>query len=754
MGFFANLHPTTILDWAISVFKAPKSADSATLKDWRFQLVNMMITLIVLIFVPFTFIFTLPDFIHTEKYILVGLDIALYLLALIHFLTRGKTILRHPTLWLIYIYIMSIMFHYDLGPLGARPVWLIMTASVAVLFYGLRAIWPVLILNISILYIFYYFFAPSLESWTYVLSLGTNWFNMFAVNLMGLTLTIVFPIGFMLKRLDQALERERNAQIQLSNDKNHLDEINKKLQTEINQREIEQQARLESEFQFQNLFNSSPGGIGMINLKGHIINVNSKMVQLFGYTRYEFETMNYTQLICPDFLFTLEMYRKQLLRGIPINGKLDIECMRKDRSTFPSNINGWLITDTDKKPKGIGFFLNDVSIEKELAKDKQELEKQLYQTQKMEAIGTLAGGIAHDFNNIIGGIYGYAELAKKMMELNRNKALEYMEQIIIAADRAKELVRQILRFSRQDNQEFFPLHLADSVKEVVTLLRSTFPSSIKIEIKIETQYDLIIADATQIHQVIMNLCTNAYHAMKPERGVLTINLYNQTITENTLIYDAWIDAGEYVCLSFCDTGKGIPPEIRNRIFEPYFTTKNKNEGTGLGLSVTQGIMKSHRGHINLISELGKGTTFYIYFPLSRQETEEKAKLTANKFHGNGQHICVIDDEIFLLDIFQQYLTEAGYKISVYNNPLTAYDYYCHHPDEFDLIITDLNMTEMTGLELAQAMKKNMPGAPPIILCTGFSDIINSSNYHEYGFSAMLWKPVNRRDILETIHPLL
>jgi PAS domain S-box-containing protein len=381
----------------------------------------------------------------------------------------------------------------------------------------------------------------------------------------------------------------------------------------------------------------------------------------------------------------------------------------------------------------------------------KQLEGQLRQAQKMEAIGTLAGGIAHDFNNILGIIVGNTELA--LLDVSEaSPACHNLEEIRKACLRARDVVLQILSFSRQAEAERRPLKLGPLLRESLKLLRSSIPSSINIQQHIPSQKDVILADATQISQVLLNLCTNAVHAMRESGGRLDISLADMEIdAESQKLYPD-LRPGDYVKLSVGDTGHGIDPTILDRIFDPYFTTKKVGEGTGLGLAVVHGIVKNHGGSITVESQPGQGSTFHVLLPCISAEPEKGMPLIMELPKGN-ERILFVEDERAVADALKLLLEKLGYVVEFKTSSLEALEIFRGHPEEFDLVITDQTMPVMTGLSLAKEMLKIRP-AIPIILCTGFSEQVNEENAKAVGIKAFIMKPVMIQEMAKILRKVL
>ncbi|TFG37821.1 MAG: transporter substrate-binding domain-containing protein, partial [Desulfobacterales bacterium] len=392
--------------------------------------------------------------------------------------------------------------------------------------------------------------------------------------------------------------------------------------------------------------------------------------------------------------------------------------------------NAILVRDENGDPKEIVGIWLDITESKAAQEERLWLGEQLQQAQKMESIGTLSGGIAHDFNNILSAIIGYAELVKQRLTKD-SEIWIHQQQVIRAGLRARDLVQQILAFSRHAPQEYKPLKIHLFVKEALKLLRSTIPTTIEIKQSINPDCGTIMADSTQIHQIMMNLCTNAYQAMRETGGVLAVGLNEVEVREDDYLTGLHLAPGRYVMLEVSDTGPGIRPEIKNRIFEPYFTTKDKGEGTGMGLAVAHGIVKSHHGHISVYSEPGKGTTFHVYLPCVAMESNTAEVEVVGTVPRGHERILLVDDEEEIIRISQHILEALGYTVTALNGSIDAWKIFQSNPQDFDLVITDMTMPRMTGAELAKKILQIRPDMP-IVLCTGFSEQISEEKAKSLG----------------------
>jgi signal transduction histidine kinase/ActR/RegA family two-component response regulator len=407
----------------------------------------------------------------------------------------------------------------------------------------------------------------------------------------------------------------------------------------------------------------------------------------------------------------------------------------------------------DRRGEITGYVavLRDVSARRQAEAERARLESRLLQAQKMEAIGTLAGGIAHDFNNILAAILGYTELVADSLP-ERGEARANLEQVLQAGERARELVKQILTFSRQSEQERRPVRLAMVVGEVLRLLRSSLPTTIEIRRDLAAADGVVLAEPTQLHQVLMNLCTNAAQAMEPGGGVLTVSLHRETVEGAEAAEHEGAEAGDHQVLSVADTGRGMSPTQREKIFEPYYTTKPAGEGTGLGLAVVHGIVRAHGGWLRVESEQGRGSTFRIYLPQASEEAAEET-LALHTLPTGSERVLLVDDEAALVELGRQTLERLGYQVEAFTDSREALATLEERPADFDLVITDQTMPGITGLELAAEARRIRPGLP-VLLCTGFSRVVDEASTRRAGVREVLMKPLVARDLAQAVRRAL
>jgi len=522
-----------------------------------------------------------------------------------------------------------------------------------------------------------------------------------------------------------------------------LIQSNKQLQKEVAEHNQVVQLLRESEIRFKALHNASFGGI-TIHDRGIILECNQGLSTMTGYP--------ITELIGMDGLLLIaEKSRDEVRNNIGNNYEKPYEAigLRKNGEEYPIRLEARRIPYKGKNVRVVEF--RDITERVKAIADKEKIYWQLLQSQKMESLGSLAGGIAHDFNNILTPILGYTELLK--IDIPSDSPLQSsIEEMQHATYRARDLVKQILTLSRQTDQEMKPIKLQPIIKEALKLLRASIPTTLDIQQDINPDCGIIYGDSTQIHQIIMNLVTNAYHAIENSNGNIVVTL-NQIYLEldQSLFLD--LPEGEYALLKISDKGVGIPKNILDKIFDPYFTTKEKGKGTGLGLSVVQGILKSINGDISIYSEPNKGTEVYVYIPIIKKGDFKKEIDDLHPIIGGTENILIVDDEEAIVKLMKDMLERLGYKITKCINSVEALQIFKTNLDFFDLIITDMTMPNMTGSQLAKEIKKLKPNIP-IIICTGFSEQINEKKCKSIGLQGFVMKPIIKREIAKIIRKAL
>jgi len=519
------------------------------------------------------------------------------------------------------------------------------------------------------------------------------------------------------------------------------------LHKEISQRKSE----------FEAIFNSITDAVVFVDKERKSVLINPSFTKILGYEVEEIIGQTTQKIYANPEEFNEQgtiRYSEEVKNVKPV---YEIEYRRKDGTVFPAETLGAQVRD----PKGeiIGFLgvIRDISEKKQAEEEKIELENKLLQMCKMEAIGTMAGGIAHDFNNILTSIIGNADLV--LLDTPKSHPMWMrLDAILKASLRAKDLVKQILAFSRKDIVNKKPFYFCRLIEESLNTFRSTIPTTIEIKIKIPvkcreniSECRKVLVDSTQIYQLLMNLCINAVHAMD-EKGVLEVSVDEKIVTDETTVARPGLEPGIYECLTLSDTGSGMSPEIIEQIFNPFFTTKDVGKGTGMGLSVVYGIVESHNGMIFVDSERGKGTTFHLYFPVTETDPEEELE-EMDSLPTGIESILFVDDEEPIVKMFSTILTRLGYKVIACCTSTEALEIFRSDSGSIDLVITDQTMPNLSGIELAAEFLKIRPDIP-VILCTGFSTKISEEKIKEVGIRELCMKPLNMTQMAKTVRKVL
>jgi PAS domain S-box-containing protein len=495
---------------------------------------------------------------------------------------------------------------------------------------------------------------------------------------------------------------------------------------------------------------SSPSGLLMIDTEGRIVLVNREVERLFGYPREELLGKSVEMLVPSQVRGGHSSFRTTFLRDPKVRAMgagRELYGLRKDGATVPVEIGLTPVVT----PEGMFVLSSIVDISARKAADEvhRKLEEALRESQKLEALGTLAGGIAHDFNNILAAIIGYAELVRPT--LTSDAARGDMAELMAFAERGRQLVQQILVFSRREQRELKPLSLMTPVSQAVKLLRATLPAGVEMDVNLDPTLPRVMADPTSVHQVLMNLATNAAHAM-PKGGKLQIRLEPLHVHDSMARANPDLREGRYVRLTVRDTGHGIDPAVRARVFEPFFTTKGPNEGTGLGLAIVHGIMTDHAGAVRLESELGVGTKVDCLFPAIEEEAIELGAFDAGIPPGKGERILIVEDEPSLARAGERRLTGLGYQVTVETDPRRALA-RVQAGEQFDLMLTDFNMPHMDGMTLVTEAHAASPGLP-ILLTTGYVGELQEHELIQADVATLVPKPWSLREIAVAIRARL
>jgi PAS domain S-box-containing protein len=522
--------------------------------------------------------------------------------------------------------------------------------------------------------------------------------------------------------------------------------------TDISARKAAEKALRESEMKHKTLIRNIPGFVYRAR-PDWTAEIMSSSEEICGYTVEELEAKekNWLSIVHPEdqdlvFMEGSELAKKQkhLVQTYRILAKDGQTRWVEDRKTSLFSEEGELI--------GIEGILQDVTDRIEAEKNRKKLERKLRQALKMEAIGTMAGGIAHDFNNILAAITGYSELAL-LHAPGESRVKVNLENVLKCCDRAKNLIQQILAFSRQKDPVQRLLDVTPLFKESMRLIRSSLPATISIHQTIGKNIGAVKADPTQLQQVLMNLCTNAGQAMQEAGGVLDVTLEEVQLDEKAASDHVHLEAGPHLKLSVSDTGIGIDPENKEKIFDPYFTTRDEEGGTGMGLAMVHGIVKNHHGEITVRSEPGKGSTFTVLLPVAGKKPGQKQKTRPETLPRGRERILFVDDEVSLVEIGRQMLEHLGYEVDAYSSSKDIPDLFRKDPELFDLVITDTAMPGIPGDKLAEALLEVRPDIP-IILCTGYSERMSPEKAEKIGIKAFVMKPLVMQELAETVRNVL
>ncbi len=506
-----------------------------------------------------------------------------------------------------------------------------------------------------------------------------------------------------------------------------------------------------SEKKFRNLVESSNDWIYEINSKGFYTYASPQVKDILGYKPEEILGKTIFDVLLPEEIEKVANTFNSLMKTPRVLQNFEKKCLHKDGHTVILESNGTPFFDEAGIFSGFRGVKRDITQRKKADEEKKKLSAQLRQSQKMEAIGNLAGGIAHDFNNILFPIIGHTEMLIEDIP-DDNPFQGDLNAIHAGALRARELVKQILMFSRQESSELKLIKVQPIIKEALRLIRSTIPTTIDLKQDLHVDCGMIKADPTQIHQIIMNLVTNSYHAMEKTGGELKVSLKEVQLGKSDLI-SATIKPGVFACLIVSDNGIGMDNDLTDKIFDPYFTTKKDGLGTGMGLSIIHGIIRSLGGAIHVQSNIGKGTIFYVYLPVAKSFIKNPDSKIKEHIPGGVEHILLVDDEEAILSMEKMMLERLGYQLTSRASSIEALKAFKDNPAKFDLVITDMAMPNMPGDMLSIELMKIRPDIP-ILICTGFSDTMSEEKADLLGIDGFLLKPIVMKDLSQKIRGIL
>lgn len=655
------------------------------------------------------------------------------------------------TAWLLIaaVYALALFILLNVGLHGAGIHLLLALCVLSTVLLGIRAgIWIIGLGTVAIVAAGAGFTSGVLSLQPGFLANATSGFSWAAAAMVFILLAgaLVFIPGVLQKRLRDSLAAATQS-------RKKLQTANQALQKQIQERQKTEQSLRESQERLRVLFQYAPDGYYINDTNGVFLDANRMAEVLSGYSREELVGKDYFSagiLSPPDLEKTLGLLEKN--RQGESTGPVEFTLTRKDGSRVDVEIRTYPVTLAGEM--AVLGIARDVTERKEAEEERIRLEAQLHHAQRMEAIGTLAGGIAHDFNNILGVIIGHADLA--LSELPKGSpANENLSEIRQAGLRAKDLVSQILLAARKKEQTLSVIQVAPIVKESLKLLRASLPSTVEIRQRIGDVLPPLLADPSQIQQVVINLCTNAAQAMEKSGGSLEVSMEAVFFEapRSTPLFD--LQEGLYLCLTVADTGPGIPDEIRDRIFEPYFTTKGVGKGSGLGLAVVQGIVHARGGGITVESRPEAGATFRVFLPAAKEaavELPEEPEDQTSILKGS-ERILFVDDEPAIMELGIRLLTRLGYAVEARASGTDALACFSRNPYRFDLVITDMTMPHMTGEDLARHILAIRPDIP-IILCTGYSSRMAAEKANEIGIRKFVEKPLTANALARSVRHVL
>jgi len=696
-------------------FIPPKAWDSDLLTLWREKIVFFLFFFSAVLG-PFALIPSLILSFNEGLWGVFILDSFAYIIILVVLFSK-KFSLKHKT-WISFFlfYFLGTVLLFILGFYGGGYIWLFGASLIVGAMLGLKAVGIALGINFFGLVIVGVYIAFGSPAWVFGIENALEKWVVMIANFMLINTLVTLLVAVMLNSMKTALTREQKTAMELREKREELMAI----------------------------FKASPDPVIVYDSLDHVQYLNDAFTATFGWNLNEVQGRKIPFI--PEG-------QQRIYSDIYLNnaGEFKETAIRFESQRFTKEGKLLDVSLSAAPIKGnMGDIVGIVVNIKDITKRKM-LEINLQQAQKMESIGTLAGGIAHDFNNILSPIMGHTDML--LMDTSENNPFrDSLNQIHTATLRARDLVKQILEFSRQGSNEFTLMKMQPIIKEALRLIRSTIPTTIEIKQDINPNCGIIKADPTQIHQIVMNLSTNAYHAMDETGGELKVSLKEMELGQNNIIAPN-MKPGVYACLSISDTGIGMDKDLSKKIFDPFFTTKAIGKGTGMGLSVVHGIVTAMGGTIRVSSELEKGTEFHIYFPIEKKPFKENNTHAEGQIPGGTEHILFVDDEESIIAFGKRMLERLGYQVTSHSNSLEALEVFRSNSKNFDLVITDMTMPNMPGDKLSVELIKIRPDIP-IVLCTGFSEAMSEEKAALLGIKGFQLKPVVMKDFARKIRKVL
>ena len=662
---------------------------------------------------------------HVKRYDIALLDSIAYACAVI-LLFSGKRLSLAKRAWAAFsmLYLLGIGLLIMLGFHGAGYIWLFGASVLIGGIGGMRMAVLTLVLNLLSLIGVGFYVAYGAPEWTKHLDGALKVWVVMTVNFLLISAMITIMATVILEGLKDAFDRERKASNTL---------------------------RVSQE-KYKSLLETLPFGIQEIGLDARISFVNLAYQKIMGYSSEDVKgTYAWDRLAHPEDQEELQRYFFTIEKTLPPPKPWKRQFRTKDNRIVDLQVVWDYNYDQNGNLEGFLSVITDITEKLEAERVRKTLEERLKHSQRMESIGTLAGGIAHDFNNILNSIIGFTELSLDDAKPGSQQE-ECLKEVLRAGARASGLVKQILTFARKGSEEPRPVRVSTIAKEALQLLRSTLPASIKIRQNMQSE-SLVMADPTQIHQILVNLCTNAAQSMEEKGGILSLSVTDRIIDSAFAAKVHGIPPGDYLKVVVSDTGYGIPEDIIQSIFEPYFTTKGLGEGTGLGLAVVHGIVRRCGGEILVHSEVGKGTEFTIFLPLVRGIGEADPGKESNHAPTGQENVLFVDDEPSIVKLGGKILQRLGYTVTTQTSSVKALELVREKPGDYDVVITDMSMPDMNGDILAMELMKIRPDIP-VILCTGYSNKITPEKAEAIGIRAFSMKPLVKAELARSIRKVL
>ncbi len=693
--------------------------------------------------------------IRLDLWHLLFFDLLVYALSIPLLLVRGPSYEARAGFTSLLIYLIGLVVTIFMGPLSGGPLWLFGFAIFAGVFLGAKAALAAAIVNAITLVALCALILTGKIAQGLPFFLTTEAMVAAVASFTVLNLLTGLSISFLVKGLGISHQKEKALSSTLDSERRHLVAAKQRLEVEIQERRSAEAAVRESEQKYRLLADNVSDIIWMIDIKTlRMTYVSPSVERVRGYTPEEVMNQPLERVLSPgSYEMVKQKFGDLLRRKETIQPRqtftLEVEQFKKNGEKIHSEVTVSFIRDANERPVSVLGVTRDITERKRAEEARVKLESQLRQAKKMEAIGTLAGGIAHDFNNILSSIIGFTELclddAPKGSLLRDN-----LNEIFTGGKRAKELVKQILTFARQADDQASPIQVGAIAKETIKFLRSSIPRTIQIIADIQSDA-LIMGNATQVQQVIMNLFANAADAME-EGGVLKVSLNDVVFSDILQLPAQDMHLGRYLKLVVQDSGAGIPPNVLPSIFDPYFTTKAVGKGTGMGLAVVHGIVESYGGRIVVESAPGMGTTFTLFLPATaRQAAAQEVEI--DYLPGGRERILFVDDEAAITAMGCQLLERLGYAVVAQTSSLEALALFREKAEDFDLVITDVTMPNLPGDKLVQELRAIRPDIP-IILCTGYSARVSEDNAAALGAQGFAYKPIVRADIARLVRNVL